>query len=84
MNLVSTLVRILVVVGALNWGLWGFFQFDLVAFIFGGNSTALARIVYGLVGIAGAMSLKCLFKCPCSCHKDSSCGSDKKGGPCCK
>ncbi len=43
---------ILVIVGALNWGLWGIAQFDLVATIFGGNATMLARIVYSLVGIA--------------------------------
>ncbi len=43
---------ILVIVGALNWGLWGIAQFDLVATIFGGSSTMLARIVYSLVGIA--------------------------------
>lgn len=43
---------ILVIVGALNWGLWGIAQFDLVATIFGGNTTMLARIVYSLVGIA--------------------------------
>lgn len=47
----------LVVVGALNWGLWGFFQFDLVAAIFGGQSAALSRIVYALVGVAGVYAL---------------------------
>lgn len=44
---------ILVVVGALNWGLVGLFQFDLVAALFGGQSAALSRVVYSLVGIAG-------------------------------
>jgi uncharacterized membrane protein YuzA (DUF378 family) len=43
----------LVVVGAVNWGLVGIAQFDLVAALFGGASSALARIVYTLVGIAG-------------------------------
>jgi uncharacterized protein len=43
----------LATVGALNWGLVGFFQFDLVAAIFGGPATILSRIVYGLVGLAG-------------------------------
>ncbi|MGN0472795.1 MAG: DUF378 domain-containing protein [Lachnospiraceae bacterium] len=42
----------LVLVGAINWGLIGFFGFDLVAFIFG-NMSIMSRIVYGLVGIAG-------------------------------
>ncbi|ANX13382.1 DUF378 domain-containing protein [Fictibacillus halophilus] len=52
----------LVIVGAINWGLIGFFQFDLVAAIFGGQDTALARIVYGLVGLSGLYCLTLLFK----------------------
>lgn len=52
----------LVIIGAINWGLIGFFQFDLVAAIFGGQDTALARIVYGLVGLAGLYCLTLLFK----------------------
>lgn len=43
---------ILVIVGAINWGLIGFFKFDLVAFLFG-QMTWLSRIVYGLVGLCG-------------------------------
>ena len=43
----------LVIVGAVNWGLVVFFQFDLVAALFGGQDAALSRIVYGLVGLAG-------------------------------
>ena len=41
-----------VIIGAVNWGLIGFFSFDLVAFIFG-NMSWISRIVYGLVGICG-------------------------------
>lgn len=40
------------VIGAINWGLIGFFNFDLVAFLFGGMSW-LSRIIYALVGICG-------------------------------
>jgi uncharacterized membrane protein YuzA (DUF378 family) len=47
------LALILVVVGALNWGLVGLAQFDLVAALFGGQAAPLARVVYGLVGVAG-------------------------------
>lgn len=60
----STLQRIallLTIVGAINWGLIGFFNFNLVAAIFG-EATALSRIVYGLVGIAGLINLGLLFK----------------------
>ena len=42
----------LVIIGAVNWGLIGFFRFDLVAFLFGDMSW-LSRIVYALVGISG-------------------------------
>ncbi|WP_409302439.1 DUF378 domain-containing protein [Peribacillus sp. SCS-155] len=53
---------ILTIIGAINWGLVGFFQFDLVAAIFGGQDSALSRIIYGLVGIAGLINLGLLFK----------------------
>jgi uncharacterized protein len=43
----------LVVVGALNWGLVGLAQFDLVASLFGGQSAVPSRVVYSLVGLAG-------------------------------
>ena len=42
----------LVIIGAINWGLIGFFHFDLVAFIFGEMSW-LSRIIYALVGVSG-------------------------------
>lgn len=47
---------VLVVVGALNWGLWGVFKLDLVAALLGDYST-LARVVYGLVGISAIVVL---------------------------
>ena len=42
----------LVIIGAINWGLIGFFRFDLVAFIFG-NMSWFSRIIYALVGLSG-------------------------------
>ena len=56
------LALVLVIIGALNWGLIALFQFDLVATIFGGSNSALSRIVYGLVGLAGLYSFKFLFR----------------------
>lgn len=53
---------VLVIIGALNWGLIGLFQFDLVAFIFGGQGALLARIVYAVVGAAGLWSISLLFR----------------------
>lgn len=46
----------IVIIGAVNWGLIGFFSFDLVAFLFG-NMSWISRIVYGLVGICGLYML---------------------------
>jgi uncharacterized membrane protein YuzA (DUF378 family) len=51
MRTLDILAAILLVVGGLNWGLVGFFNFDLVAALFGAGSP-MARVVYGLVGIA--------------------------------
>ena len=51
MKFINILTLILVIVGGLNWGLVGLFDFDLVAAIFGGGS-ALSRIVYVLVGLS--------------------------------
>lgn len=50
-------VLALILVGAINWGLWGFFQFDLVAAIFGGQSSTASRVVYSIVGLAGLYGL---------------------------
>jgi uncharacterized membrane protein YuzA (DUF378 family) len=50
---IEWIALVLVVVGALNWGLVGLFQFDLVATLFGGQAAPLSRIVYALVGLAG-------------------------------
>jgi len=55
MKAVAAIAFLLVLVGALNWGLWGIFQFDLVAAIFGGNTEMLARLVYSLVGISAVV-----------------------------
>ena len=53
MKTFDILAAILVVVGAVNWGLVGLFQFDLVATIFG-DMSVMSRLVYVLVGVAGA------------------------------
>ena len=53
---------ILVVIGAINWGAIGLFQFDLVAWLFGGQSAIISRIVYTLVALAGIWCLSLLFR----------------------
>ncbi len=52
----------LVIIGALNWGSIGLFQFDLVAWIFGGQGAILSRIVYTLVALAGIWCISLLFR----------------------
>ena len=61
MNILKRIALILVIIGAINWGLIGLFQFDLVAAIFGGQDAALSRVVYSLVGISGLYCLTILF-----------------------
>ena len=53
---------ILVVIGAINWGAIGLFQFDLVAWIFGGQDAIISRIIYTLVALAGIWCLSLLFR----------------------
>lgn len=76
---VSWVALALTVIGALNWGLWGFFQFDLVAYLFKGNTTVISRIVYSIIGISGFISLKHLFCCKNRCcnKSNSDCHKDK-------
>ena len=52
----------LLVVGGINWGLIGVFEFDLVAFLFGGQGALLARVVYSLVGISAVWCISLFFK----------------------
>lgn len=61
MSLIQRIALILTVIGAINWGLIGFFQFDLVAFLFGGQGAIISRVVYALVGIAGLINIGILF-----------------------
>lgn len=56
------LALILSIVGCLNWGLVGIFQFDLVAWLFGGTSALLSRIVYTVIALAGLWSITFLFR----------------------
>ncbi|HIT69407.1 MAG TPA: DUF378 domain-containing protein [Candidatus Aphodomonas merdavium] len=53
---------LLVIIGAINWGLISLFQFDLVAYLFGGQSALVSRIVYGLVALAGLWCISLLFR----------------------
>ena len=51
----------LTIIGAINWGLIGLFQFDLVAWIFGGQSAIISRIIYTVIALAGIWCISLLF-----------------------
>lgn len=61
MNIINKIALILIIVGALNWGLVGLFSFDLVAWICGGAATILARIIYVVIALAGIWCISLLF-----------------------
>lgn len=58
----DTIAQILSIIGCVNWGLVGLFQFDLVAWLFGGQDSLLSRIVYTVVGLAGLWCISFLFR----------------------
>ena len=60
--MLDIIALILVIVGALNWGSIGLFQFDLVAWIGGGQSGPISRVVYTLVALAGIWCITLLFR----------------------
>ena len=60
MKILDKVALVLIIIGAINWGLIGFFKFDLVASIFG-ELSVLSRIIYALVGISGLWGIKLLF-----------------------
>ena len=62
MMILDRIALILVVIGALNWGSIGLFQFDLVARVCGGPSTLLARIIYTVVALAGIWCISLIFR----------------------
>lgn len=60
--MMDTVSLLLVIIGAVNWLLVGIFQFDLVAWIFGGQSALISRILYTIIGAAGLWCISLLFK----------------------
>ena len=60
MKVIDKIALVLIIIGAINWGLIGIFRFDLVATLFG-EMSLLSRIIYTLVGISGLWGIKLLF-----------------------
>ena len=53
---------VLTIIGAINWGSVGLFQFDIVAALFGGSASILSRIIYTLIALAGIWCISLLFR----------------------
>ena len=83
MKFLNFIALLLIVIGALNWGLWGFFQFDFVAWLFDGNTTVISRIVYAIIGLAGVWSLGFFGRCKAVCGCSSKGKDGGGGGGCC-
>ena len=64
------LCLILLIIGGINWGSIGLFQFDIVAWIFGGQGALFSRIIYTLVALAGIWCISLLFR-------DTEAGDDR-------
>ena len=60
MKVIDTIALILIIIGAINWGLIGIFNFNLVDSIFG-TMSVISRIIYTLVGISGLWGIKLIF-----------------------
>ncbi len=60
MKIVDKIALVLIIIGAINWGLVGIFNFNLVDSIFG-TMSVVSRIIYALVGISGLWGIKLLF-----------------------
>jgi len=61
MRVLQRIALALAIIGAINWGLIGFFRFDLVAAIFGGQTAGFSRVIYALVGISGLICTSLYF-----------------------
>ena len=60
--IMDRIALILAIVGGLNWGSIGLFRFDIVAWLFGGQTATVSRVVYTLVGLAALWCISLLFR----------------------
>ena len=60
--MLDRIALILVTIGALNWGSIGLFRFDIVAWICGGQMSAVSRVIYTIVGLAGLWCISLFFR----------------------
>ena len=62
MMIIDRIALVLAIIGGINWGSIGLFRFDLVAFLFGGQTAMFSRIIYTLVGLAAVWCISLLFR----------------------
>lgn len=60
--LMDRIALILTIIGGVNWGSIGLFRFDLVAWLFGGQTSTLSRVIYTLVGLSAIWCISLLFR----------------------
>ena len=69
-SIMNNTALIITIIGAVNWLLVGLFKFDLVAFLFGGQTASVSRVVYTLVGLAAIWCISLLFRDTDTVHED--------------
>ena len=62
MNMLDRTSLVLMIIGGINWLLVGLFQFDLLAYICGGQAAVISRIIYTIVGVASLWCISLLFR----------------------
>ena len=62
MRILDRIALVLTIIGSLNWGSIGLFRFDLVAWLFGGQTATVSRVIYTLVGLAALWCISLLFR----------------------
>ena len=60
--IIDRIALVLAIIGGINWGSIGLFRFDLVAFLFGGQTAMFSRIIYTLVGLAAVWCISLMFR----------------------
>ena len=61
-KIIDRIALLLTIIGALNWGSVGLFQFDIVGWLFSGADSLISRIIFTLVGVAGLWCISLLFR----------------------
>ena len=69
--IMDRIALILTIIGGVNWGLVGIFKFDLVAYIFGGQTAAVSRVIYTLVALSALWCISLLFRDRSDAHENT-------------